>query len=88
MAQKSRAASAHRTYRGSPPGWRLEITLPLVGKVTPPPERVIFYTTLGLLTAFKIIELPVALIVGIGHLLADQRFSRVLQEAGEAAEAA
>jgi hypothetical protein len=60
--------------------------LPLIGTVVvPPPERLVFYAALGLLTAFEIIEWPVAMVVAAGHFLSEQHASRALQEVGEAA---
>ena len=54
----------------------------------PPPDHLIFYAGLGLLAALQVIEWPVALIVGVGHMLADQRHWRTGQGMGEALEAA
>ncbi|MET8142582.1 hypothetical protein ABZU32_19930 [Sphaerisporangium sp. NPDC005288] len=64
------------------------MTLPLIGRVVlPPPDRLAFYAALGLLSAFNIIEWPLALVIGLGHFLAEQRLSRVLRGIGQAAEA-
>ena len=52
----------------------------------PPPDRLVFYAVLGALGALEIIEWPIALVVGVGHYLTEQRFSPALQEAGQAAE--
>jgi hypothetical protein len=57
------------------------------GTVTlPPPNRLLFYAGLGVLAAIEVIEWPVALIVGVGHLLAEQRHSRAGRDVGEAME--
>ncbi|MFD0890699.1 hypothetical protein ACFQ08_39655 [Streptosporangium algeriense] len=65
------------------------VTLPVVGAVdVPPPERLAFYAVLGVLGALEVIDWPVAIVVGAGHLLSEQRHSPLLQEAGQAAEAA
>ncbi|MFF4417994.1 hypothetical protein ACFYY8_36180 [Streptosporangium sp. NPDC001559] len=71
-------------------GQRLRtVSLPLVGTVAvPPPERLAFYAVLGVLGALEVIDWPVAIVVGVGHLLSEQHRSHLLQEAGEAAEAA
>jgi hypothetical protein len=66
-----------------------EVQLPVVGRVTlPPPERLVYYAGLGLLAVFEIVEWPVALMVGTGHMLADQQHRRVLHALGEALEEA
>lgn len=65
------------------------VHVPLVGSVTiPPPERVAYYTGMGLLAAFGVIEWPLAVVIAAGHVLADQHMSSRLQGLGEAAEAA
>lgn len=67
----------------------LSMRVPVLGSITlPPPDRLIFYAGLGLLAVFEVIEWPVALIVGVGHMLADQRQSRTGQGVGEALEEA
>ncbi|WP_248959911.1 hypothetical protein [Sphaerisporangium perillae] len=89
MAQKTTAARKGATRAPIKVERRPEVTLPLVGRVImPPPDRIAFYVALGALAAVEIIEWPVALIIGFGHFLAEQHFSRVLQAVGEAAEAA
>ena len=67
----------------------LSVGVPVLGSITlPPPDRLIFYAGLGLLAVFEVIEWPVALIVGVGHMLADQRHWRTGQGVGEALEEA
>ena len=68
---------------------RRQVRLPVVGTVTrPPPDRIAYYCALGVLAAVEVIEWPVALVIGTGHLLADQHWSRILRGVGEAAEEA
>jgi hypothetical protein len=63
------------------------LRLPLVGPVAvPPPDRLAYFAGLGVLAAIEVIEWPIALVIGAGHLLADQHWSRVLGGVGEAAE--
>jgi hypothetical protein len=65
------------------------VRLPVLGQVTlPPPDRMAYFVGLGILAAVEIIEWPLALVIGAGHLLADQHWSRVLHGFGEAAEEA
>ncbi|MEO3810596.1 hypothetical protein ABGB17_16470 [Sphaerisporangium sp. B11E5] len=70
-------------------GTRPHLDLPLIGRVwLPAPDRVAFYGALGVPAALQLIERPVALLVGIGHLLADQHHSNLLRGIGQAAESA
>jgi hypothetical protein len=65
------------------------VEVPVLGPLTlPPPDRLIFYVGLGLLAVFEVVEWPVALIVGVGHMLADQRHWRLGKGVGEALEQA
>jgi hypothetical protein len=63
--------------------------LPLIGDVTvPPPGQMAYFAGLGILAAVEVIEWPLALVIGTGHLLAEQRWSRFLRGLGGAAEEA
>lgn len=63
--------------------------VPLLGSVRlPPPNRLVFYAGLGLLAVLEIVEWPIALVVGVGHMLADQPHWRLGQGVGEALEEA
>ena len=65
------------------------MTLPCVGRIkVPHPEQLAFYGALGVLAAVEIIDWPVALLVGVGHLLVQDEHNRVVQEIGEALEEA
>ncbi|MCO5994281.1 hypothetical protein [Actinoallomurus rhizosphaericola] len=65
------------------------VELPVLGQVMlPRPEKLVYYAGLGVLTALELVEWPVALAIGAGHLLADQQHSRVLHALGEAMEEA
>ncbi|MFF3437404.1 hypothetical protein [Streptosporangium sp. NPDC002721] len=65
------------------------ITVPVIGTLSlPTPDRLVFYGVLGALGAFGVIEWPVALVVGVGHYLSEQRVFPALRQAGLAAEAA
>jgi hypothetical protein len=65
------------------------VNLPVVGSVrVPPPERWVYYGTLAALAAAEIIEWPIALILGAGHLLIDNQHSQLAEEIGEALEEA
>ena len=66
-----------------------QVEIPAIGRVTvPPPGRLAYFAGLGLLAVFGVIDWPIALVVGVGHLLADQHWSSVVQGIGEAAEQA
>ena len=50
----------------------------------PEPERLAYYGGIVVLAAFGILEWPVAVVLGIGHLLAEDHHHKVLCEFGEA----
>ncbi len=64
----------------------LTVTLPDdLGTVRlPEPERLAYYGGIAALAAFGILEWPVAVVLGIGHLLAEDHHHKVLCEFGEA----
>ncbi|WP_458319785.1 hypothetical protein [Mycolicibacterium brisbanense] len=67
----------------------VEIGLPLLGTVRiRQPERLVYYGAVAVLAAAEIIEWPVALVLGVGHALADNHHSKVAQELGSALEEA
>jgi hypothetical protein len=68
----------------------LRVTLPDdLGTVrVPEPERLAFYGGLAALALFGIVEWPVALVLGIGHLLAEDHNHKLLSDFGEALEEA
>ena len=56
-----------------------------IGTVTlPSPQRLAFYGGIAALGLFGIIDWPVALVIGIGHLLAEDRHHELLATVGEA----
>ncbi len=60
---------------------RVDITLP-------PVEKLAFYAGLSGAVAFGLIEWPIAVLTGVGHLLSDDRGNRALRALGEALDAA
>jgi hypothetical protein len=64
----------------------MAVTLPAgIGTVrVPTPDRLAFYGGIAALAAFGILEWPVALAIGAGHLLADDHHHKILAEFGEA----
>jgi hypothetical protein len=50
----------------------------------PSPKRLAFYGGILALAAFGILDWPVALVIGAGHLLAEDHHHRALAEFGEA----
>ncbi|OBC10539.1 hypothetical protein A5784_36580 [Mycobacterium sp. 852013-50091_SCH5140682] len=66
----------------------VEVRLPVLGKVRVQPERLVYYGAVAVLAAAEIIEWPVALLLGVGHALADNHHSKVAQELGSALEEA
>lgn len=90
MAEKSTQPSGHRHAVGAVRDARgFAMTLPIVGRVkVPRPEQLAYYGALGVLAAVEIIDWPVALLLGTGHVLMQNEHNRVVQEVGEALEEA
>lgn len=61
-------------------GTTVDITLP-------PVDKLAFYAGLGAAAAVGVIEWPIALVTGLGHLLADDRRNRTVRALGEALDA-
>ncbi|MFC0006625.1 hypothetical protein [Micromonospora siamensis] len=82
LTRQLRGREMVRTY-----GRRVEI--PVLGEVAvPPPDKLTYYAGLGVLAALQVIEWPMALVISVGHLLADQHLSGVVKGMGEALETA
>jgi hypothetical protein len=61
--------------------------LPVVGTLhLPPVEHLAFYASVGLMAAIEVIEWPVALVITLGKMLADNRSHSTLRSLGEAME--
>jgi hypothetical protein len=56
--------------------------------VMPPLDKLAFYAGLAGAAAFGVIEWPIAVLTGVGHLLSDDRRNRTLRALGEALDAA
>ena len=82
----ARTHPAHPTPAQVPDSHAMLITLPGdLGKVRlPAPDRLAFYGGIVALAAFGIVDWPVALVIGVGHLLADDHHHKVLAEFGQA----
>ncbi|GII66050.1 hypothetical protein Skr01_61350 [Sphaerisporangium krabiense] len=65
-----------------------EVRVPFIGVTIgiPPPERLTYYAALAVLVAFNLIDWPLALIIAVGHFLAEQNLFRALKGVGKAAE--
>lgn len=68
----------------------LRVTLPDdLGTVrVPEPQRLAFYAGLAALAVLGVVEWPVALVLGIGHMLAEDHNHKLLSDFGEALEEA
>jgi hypothetical protein len=77
----ARRAAAHVIDKHS-----LTVTLPDdLGTVRlPEPERLAYYGGIAALAAFGILDWPLAVVLGIGHLLAEDHHHKMLCEFGEA----
>ncbi|WP_020573794.1 hypothetical protein [Actinopolymorpha alba] len=67
----------------------LNVDVPFMGTLRlPEPQRLAWYAGLAALAAFGIVEWPVVLALGIGHLLSEDHHNRLLQDFGRAIEEA
>jgi hypothetical protein len=67
----------------------LRVNVPLIGTVKlPPTEQLAFVGGIALLAALDIIEWPVGVALTAGHILASASNKKVVQDFGEAIEAA
>jgi hypothetical protein len=63
----------------------LLIELPGLGAVRlPVPKQLAFYGGIAALAVFGIVDWPVAVVLGVGHLLAEDHHHKALVEFGEA----
>ena len=69
-------------------GHRVLISVEGTTLETPPIEHLVFYAGLGVLAAVELIELPIAIALGVGHTLIDITRRPGLQALGEALEEA
>ncbi|MGV0807497.1 hypothetical protein [Mycolicibacterium setense] len=90
MAEKSTQSLGHRHAVDAVRDARgFAMTLPVVGRVkVPHPEQLAYYGALGILAAVEIIDWPVALLLGAGHVLMQNEHNRVARQVGEALEEA
>lgn len=91
MAEKKerRETSQRDAVKRIREGETFAIQLPVLGRVTVPrPEQLAYYGGLAALAAFELIDWPVALVIGTGHILASNHRSQLLEELGEALEEA
>jgi len=67
----------------------VRVILPALGTVRlPPPETLAWFGGLAVLGVLGVMEWPVAVAIGAGHLLAQQSHLRLLHDFGEALEEA
>lgn len=66
----------------------VRVTLPHnMGTIAvPEPQRLAFYGGVAALAAFGLVDWPVAILLGIGHLLSEDHQHKCLYEFGEALE--
>jgi hypothetical protein len=89
MAEKTsrRGTSQRAAVEHIREGETFFVNVPLIGQVeVPRPDQLAFYGGLAVLAAFELIDWPVALVIGAGHVLAANHHNRLLEELGEAME--
>ncbi len=83
-AHRGRAAGRAAIKRNS-----THLHIPVLGHITlPPPENLAWYAGIVGLAALEILEWPIAVVLGLGRVLSDNRHNKVLKDLGEALEEA
>jgi hypothetical protein len=90
MTEKSRRNVPHRSaVERVREAETFAVTLPIVGRLRiPRPDQLAYYGALAGLAALEIIDWPIAVAIGAGHVLASKHHNKVAQELGEALESA
>ena len=89
MAEKSSTNSHRSAVDAVRDAESFAVNLPVLGSTRiPRPERLAYYGALAALAAAEIIEWPIALVLAVGHALAENHHSKVAQELGSALEEA
>lgn len=67
----------------------LVVVLPVLGRVVlPPPEHLAWYAGVGVLAVLEVVDWPIAVVLAVGRVLADNRHNRTLEQFGEALDEA
>jgi hypothetical protein len=67
----------------------MEVAVPAMGRLRlPPPQTLAWLGGLTALAVLEIVEWPVAVVIGAGHVLAHQTHLQLLRDFGEALEEA
>lgn len=67
----------------------MRLSLPFVGSVALPPiEHLVFYGAVVAMAAVELVDWPVALVIGVGKALAENRTHKTLRSVGDALEEA
>jgi hypothetical protein len=65
------------------------VQLPVLGRVTlPHSDTLVYYVGIGVLVALEVVEWPIALIIGTGHMMATRQHRSLIRGLGEALEQA
>jgi hypothetical protein len=64
------------------------VTLPVIGLRLglPKPQQLAWYAGLGLMAAFELVDWELALIISVGHLIADNVHNQTIAELASGAE--
>ena len=86
MAEKSTRKVPHRNaVERVREAETFTMALPIVGRVRiPRPDQLAYFGALAGLAALEIIDWPIAVAIGAGHVLASNHHNKVMQELGEA----
>lgn len=80
--------AAHQAVSANSSHLRFTVGDTRVDLTLPPVEKLAFYAVLGGAAVLGVIEWPIALLTGLGHLLTDDRRNRTLRALGVALDAA
>ena len=86
-SQKGDGATRPRASERMREAETMHLNLPVIGHVRMPrADHLAYYGGLAALSAFQLIEWPIALVLGVGHVLANNHQNRISQGLGEALE--
>jgi hypothetical protein len=79
--------AAHRAVEANTTHLELRLADTDIEITLPPLDKLAFYAGLAAAAALGVVDWPIALVTGVGHLLSDDRRNRTLHALGEALDA-